>query len=186
MNEVAIQIKNAVNINDVFSLVGLSPNRKGFIVCPFHNEKTASLKLFNGNSYYCFGCGRGGDVISFYQNFYNESFIEAAKHLNSDFNLNLFLDKKQKKTYYQKRKIQDLKINQLALKCKQAEIKRIENNREIWLNKFIKSDLIINSQKPKNVFDVLCSDFVEAIKNIEYYWYMFNSCEDELWRMNNE
>ncbi len=35
-------------------------------LCPFHNEKTPSFTVFpQTNSFYCFGCGAGGDVFSF-------------------------------------------------------------------------------------------------------------------------
>ena len=41
-------------------------------LCPFHNEKTPSFTVYiNNQSYYCFGCGSGGDVISFIKNIEN-------------------------------------------------------------------------------------------------------------------
>jgi hypothetical protein len=40
--------------------------RMGFIKCPFHDDSTASLKLFERtNTWKCFGCQAGGDVIDF-------------------------------------------------------------------------------------------------------------------------
>ena len=35
--------------------------------CPFHNEKTPSFSVYTGNDehFYCYGCGAGGDVITF-------------------------------------------------------------------------------------------------------------------------
>ena len=35
------------------------------ICCPFHNEKDPSLHIFENQSWYCFGCGKGGDVYDF-------------------------------------------------------------------------------------------------------------------------
>lgn len=52
------------------------------IACPFHEDKTASLKLYkDNNSYYCFGCNKGGDVIDFVMSLQKISFIQAVKQL---------------------------------------------------------------------------------------------------------
>ena len=44
--EVTDRIKQLLSINDVISHYGYQVDRKGFISCPFHNEKTASLKIY--------------------------------------------------------------------------------------------------------------------------------------------
>lgn len=56
---------------------------KGYkILCPFHQETTASLSLTPGkNLWHCFGCGASGDVVSFIQKSEGVSFAEAAKTL---------------------------------------------------------------------------------------------------------
>ena len=51
-------------------------------LCPFHNEKTPSFTVYeDSNSYYCFGCGAGGDVIGFVRQIENLSYLEALKLL---------------------------------------------------------------------------------------------------------
>lgn len=51
-------------------------------LCPFHNEKTPSFTVFpDTNSYFCFGCQSGGDVVSFVKNIENISYAEAIKLL---------------------------------------------------------------------------------------------------------
>ena len=51
-------------------------------LCPFHSEKTASMVVYHENqSFYCFGCGAGGDVISFIMRIENLSYIEAVRFL---------------------------------------------------------------------------------------------------------
>ncbi len=51
-------------------------------LCPFHNEKTPSFTVYPETaSYYCFGCGAGGDVIGFIRNIENLDYIEAVKLL---------------------------------------------------------------------------------------------------------
>ena len=48
--------------------------------CPFHGEKTASLRLYD-DYFHCFGCGAHGDIISFVQKLKSISPLEAAKEL---------------------------------------------------------------------------------------------------------
>ena len=51
-------------------------------LCPFHGEKTASFNLYpETNSFYCFGCGAGGDVITFIKRIENLDYIDAVKWL---------------------------------------------------------------------------------------------------------
>ncbi len=51
-------------------------------LCPFHNEKTPSFVVYpENNSFYCFGCNKGGDVISFIMGVENLDFAEAVKLL---------------------------------------------------------------------------------------------------------
>lgn len=53
-----------------------------FGLCPFHNEKSPSFSVSQGKQmYYCFGCGAGGTVITFLQQYENASFQEAVKML---------------------------------------------------------------------------------------------------------
>ncbi len=50
--------------------------------CPFHNEKTPSFTVFPDTaSYYCFGCGAGGDIITFVMNYKNLDYAEAVREL---------------------------------------------------------------------------------------------------------
>lgn len=73
--------------NDVESVIGgyVNLKRRGSNLvglCPFHNEKTPSFTVYPENgSYYCFGCGAGGDVITFIRQMENLDYIEAVKLL---------------------------------------------------------------------------------------------------------
>ena len=50
--------------------------------CPFHNERTPSFYVFpNSDTFKCFGCGEGGDVIHFIEKKENKTFVEAVKTL---------------------------------------------------------------------------------------------------------
>lgn len=73
--------------NDVVDVISgyVNLKRKGssyFGLCPFHNEKTGSFSVSrNKQMYYCFGCGAGGNVITFIMNYENYTFGEAMKML---------------------------------------------------------------------------------------------------------
>ncbi len=51
-------------------------------LCPFHNEKTPSFYVYpDTNSFYCFGCGAGGDAITFVKLIGGLDYVEAVKTL---------------------------------------------------------------------------------------------------------
>lgn len=78
------EIKNSTTMTEVLSMYGLRPNRKGFICCPFHKEKTPSMKIYD-KSYHCFGCGESGDVFSFVQKYQNIDFKDAFRTLGGGY-----------------------------------------------------------------------------------------------------
>lgn len=51
-----------LTVRDVLDRNGVKVRRNGFISCPFHSEKTASMKIYP-DSFYCFGCGKSGDIF---------------------------------------------------------------------------------------------------------------------------
>lgn len=58
--------------------------KKGFCTCPFHKgDHTASMKVYN-NGFYCFACGKGGDVIKFVQEYEGLSFRDACKWISGE------------------------------------------------------------------------------------------------------
>ena len=73
--------------NDIVDVVSqyVRLTRRGstyFGLCPFHNEKTPSFSVTPGKQmYYCFGCGAGGNAITFLMEYENYSFPEALQVL---------------------------------------------------------------------------------------------------------
>lgn len=53
----------------------------GFAKCPFHDEKTGSMKVYKDNRYHCFGCGADGDVIDLVMKLAGLGFIPAVRHI---------------------------------------------------------------------------------------------------------
>ena len=76
------QLNDKIDIEQVVSAhVSLKRRGKTLVgLCPFHNEKTPSFTVYpESNSFYCYGCGAGGDIISFVRRMDNLDYIEAVK-----------------------------------------------------------------------------------------------------------
>ena len=83
-DDVLRSIKERCPIEETISrYVTLKPNGSRFVgLCPFHSEKTPSFTVFSDTqSFYCFGCGAGGDVITFVMREESLEYPEAVKLL---------------------------------------------------------------------------------------------------------
>lgn len=82
-------IQEVVRRNDIEDVVQsyVQLRRRGRTctgLCPFHTEKTPSFVVYpETQSFYCFGCGAGGDVITFIKKISNLEYVEAVKLLAS-------------------------------------------------------------------------------------------------------
>lgn len=78
------ELKARTDISElVSSYVNLRRSGRNLVgLCPFHHEKTASFNVYPDNgSFYCFGCGVGGDVITFVRKIENLDYMEAVRFL---------------------------------------------------------------------------------------------------------
>ena len=78
------ELKLKTDINDVVSTyVTLKKRGNTYVgLCPFHNEKTPSFTVYPATqSFYCFGCGAGGDAVTFIKKIENLDYIDAVKSL---------------------------------------------------------------------------------------------------------
>ena len=73
--------------NDIVDLIGsyvtLKKAGSNYVgLCPFHNEKTPSFSVSGRKQmYYCFGCGKGGNIYTFLQEYENITFVESVQML---------------------------------------------------------------------------------------------------------
>lgn len=80
-------IQELLQRNNVYDVISshVQLKRHGRIykgLCPFHSEKTPSFTVYpDTQSYYCFGCGAGGDIISFTKEINGLTYVEAVKAL---------------------------------------------------------------------------------------------------------
>ena len=83
----ATYIQELVARNDIYDTISryVSLQRAGRLykgLCPFHSERSPSFMVYpETQSYYCFGCGAGGDVIKFTMEMNSLSYIEAIRFL---------------------------------------------------------------------------------------------------------
>jgi len=73
------------NLLETIQREGFSPIKRGgrwWLRCPFHDDRNPSLVIDEEKQvWFCHGCGKGGDVITFIQELYNLEFKEAINHL---------------------------------------------------------------------------------------------------------
>lgn len=126
MKDVILENLSMIDILDKYNI----KRRGNQFVCPFHRDKNPSAKAYK-NSYFCFACGKTGDLIQFVEDYYNVDFKTAMKTINNDFNLGLSykINQKQldeiKKARKNKEKQKIQYNNQIIQLC--DKIKELEN-----------------------------------------------------------
>ncbi len=176
----ANEIKERISMDEILEMYGFSVDKKGFICCPFHSEKTPSFKSYSGSKgYHCFGCGEHGGVIDFVMKYYNLKFSEAISKINADFCLGLPIGEKlnkrqmlniEKNAYFRRKKIKD-------------EQKRKEEIRANYWNAFDEwmiLKMIIDIFFPLSPDDEPIKEFTEALQKISYQEYLLDLAENEV------
>lgn len=115
-DEFLYNLRNANPIETVMGgYVNLIRRGRNYVCsCPFHSEKTPSCTIFTDTqSFYCFGCGAGGDVITFTMKIENLDFSEAVKLLAQRSGMEV-PEYGQKDSGYAKHKTRIYEMNRLA------------------------------------------------------------------------
>ena len=89
----ADKIKQSVSCRQLLDRNGIKINRHGFCICPLHGDTDASFKLYDDN-WHCFGCHKGGDVITLAMELYGIGFMDSIKRLNDEFSVGLDMERK--------------------------------------------------------------------------------------------
>ena len=173
---IANEIKQRLNSIDVLNTYGIETNSKGFAVCPFHNEKTASFKVYDGDrGYYCFGCGESGDVITFVQKLFNLSFTDTLRKIDADFGLNIYGDhtfEELRRSHYKQRAVEAERQRKKHQKEKANneywaafdEWKRLDDNRRIY--------------RPKSHDEEWHPLFVESLQKLTHQEYLVDYLDE--------
>ena len=166
------EIKDLYSMKDILERYGLpQPNRAGFICCPFHKEKTASMKIYP-KDFHCFGCGSHGDIFTFVMLMDGLSFKEAFKMLGGDsedsFSTRLKIYQAKKKREMQRKAEDKLKrkreLNYLLLSVYRKWLDRLEPLSDAW------------------------ADAYNALQYQEYLWEILNDpnkCYEAIGHKNN-
>ena len=80
-------IKQSVTTRQAAESYGIHVDSHGMAVCPFHDDRHPSMKV--DETFYCFGCGATGDVITFTSHLFGISPASAARKLALDFGISL-------------------------------------------------------------------------------------------------
>ena len=78
-------VKQSVTTRQAAEFYGFRVNRSGMIACPFHNDRTPSMKV--DKRFHCFGCGADGDAVDFVSRLFELPSKEAAMKLADDFGI---------------------------------------------------------------------------------------------------
>ena len=84
-------VKMKTNIVEIIGrFVQLRRGGKSWVgLCPFHKENNASFHVYEDSGYFvCFGCGAKGDIFTFYEKYYNLSFLDACERLAKEHGIN--------------------------------------------------------------------------------------------------
>ena len=154
-------------------------NRQNFVCCPFHIEKTPSMKV-SKDGYYCFGCGEHGNIFGFVMKMFNLDFRQACDKLNFDFGLNIptrttitkadkirmleekkerdrLRQEKEKREKYKDKSIYELENRKLNISYQMDDIKEtLYDNGKFLCN--LTEDLD---------FENLCAEFIALKKNFD-------------------
>ena len=163
------EIAESVSMRDVLAKYGLAPNRAGFIRCPFHNERTASMKIYP-KDFHCFGCGAHGDVFDFVERYENLSFRDAFLALGGTYE-----DRRGEKAADRMHRIRDQK----------AEAKRRVRERQQAI-KEARRKATQADQRVGDLFQVLqqaepfSDEYCQAAREYEYAEYLADIAHEEL------
>ena len=139
------QLKQANPIATVFSSYAnvIRRGRTYVCLCPFHSEKSPSCTIYpESDSFYCYGCGVGGDTITFIRKIENLEYMEAIRLLAQRANMSVPDDSQSKDTERLKARIYE--ANRLAARffCKTLSEKEGEKGRRYFASRQLSVDTI--------------------------------------------
>lgn len=175
------EIKEKYNMRDILEKYGMTANRSGFCKCPFHDgDRHASMKIYD-DSFYCFGCGKGGDIFRFIQNMDKCDFKTAFYSLGGTYEHDSQKASKAARIAryrLQKAREQREKEQEREAAMADAYFSRIDECRE----KIEEFNMILKSTKPYS------NTWCMAAQNLPYWRYTLDYLLDreplapELWK----
>ena len=170
----AVQIiKDCLTMRDVIQHYGYETNKAGFMCCPFHSEKTPSMKVYK-KDYHCFGCGTNGDIITFVQQLFRLSFSDTLKKIDTDFSLNIYGE-------HTFEELRQSHRQQQALQARRGREQREKEQEEAeyWtiFDEWKRLDDNKRNYAPKMPDEEWHPLFVEALQKLAYQEYLLDCAE---------
>lgn len=167
MSGLAETIRSTVSMSDVCTKYGYIPNSAGYIRCPIHNEKTPSLKIYPGDGgWHCFGCGEGGNHITFVMRIFDIDFRQALIRIANDFGI----------------RPADTDDGQLsAMRRKRDEERRADERRRREYDRrcreYFNLRCVLAEKAPKPGDDQMDPEYAAALRQLPYldHWFDTNS-----------
>lgn len=155
------KVKEGVTARQVAEHYGFPPNTKGLCLCPFHQDKKPSLKIYpNGKGFYCFACGAGGDQIKLAALYMGVSNTEAAEELAVAFQIPVSVPV----TYREKREF-ELKMK------KRRKLADFRKRAEMYLQMY--RILLCEARRQPDT-----PHFLEAVHGLEYIDYLIECLKE--------
>ena len=154
-------VKDHITARQVAERYGVYVSRRGMAVCPFHDDKTPSMKV--DWRFHCFGCQADGDAVDFVSRLYDIPCRDAARKIADDFEI--VYDSKKKSA-----------VNKNSRKTDQAQnIADDENNLCRVLTQYLHLFQEWREQYPPKQQDTSWHPlFAEAIQNTNYIEYLLD------------
>lgn len=164
-------IKKHLSMYDVLDRCGLSLNRHNAMCCPLHREKTPSFKVYkDGSRFKCFGCGIGGDVITFAMRYYSLSYGQAILRLASEFGLPI-TGARQPTTQERVRAAEERRAKKREAEERKREYDRLFDAYSSACDEFIRLVGNLMMYKPKTATEPFNELYCEAVHKLPYQRY---------------
>ena len=164
-------IKQHITMYDVLNRCGLQLNRHNAMCCPLHREKTPSFKVYkDGSRFKCFGCGIGGDVITFAMNYYSLSYGQAVLRLASEFGLPI-AGAKPPSMQERVRAIEERRARKREAEERKREYDRLFDAYSSACDEFIRLEGNFTMYKPKTATEPFNELYCEAVHKLPYQRY---------------
>ena len=183
----AQMIKDQLTCHEFFRSVGVHIDRCGKVKCPFHGEKTASLKVYDDpqRGWHCFGCGSGGSVIDLAMMWYGEGYTVTVQRLNDDFNLGLPMDRKlspkECRAMDEERKRKNAEREALKQRVREAENAYLDAH-FAWME----NERIIEAEAPKGHLSEPSEKWFDAKMRQAELKHEMECAEERWWKIRDE
>lgn len=178
----AQMIKERVSSREMFERMGVTVDGRGMACCPFHGEKTPSLKVYSDirRGWYCFGCHSGGDVIDLAMKFFGLPFRPVMERLNEEFSLGLPM--RQRLTANQRKKLSaEIERKRAESAARKAALDALEKAYWAAYDAWLKNESIIAEQAPQGPLDEPGEAFAYAVTHRSEIMEKLDAAEEE-WR----